>query len=68
MRGAVDALAVRPDFVLIDGNRIKGFDDFTYQTIVRRRRFITVDCGGVRSGEGEPGPLHASDGGAVSAL
>ncbi len=34
MRGAVDALAVRPDFVLIDGNRIKGFDDFTYQTIV----------------------------------
>ena len=34
MRGAVDALTVRPDFVLIDGNRIKGFDDFTYQTIV----------------------------------
>lgn len=34
MRDAVDALAVRPDFVLIDGNRIKGFDDFTYQTIV----------------------------------
>ena len=34
MRGAVDALAVRPDFILIDGNRAKGFDDIPHQTIV----------------------------------
>lgn len=34
MRGAVDALPVRPDFLLIDGNRAKGFDDIPYQTIV----------------------------------
>ena len=34
MRGAVEALCVRPDYVLIDGNRIKGFDDYLYTTIV----------------------------------
>lgn len=34
MRGAVEALPVRPDYLLIDGNRAKGFDGYSYQTIV----------------------------------
>lgn len=34
MRGAVAALPVQPDYLLIDGNRAKGFDAFPYQTIV----------------------------------
>lgn len=34
MRGAVEALPVQPDYLLIDGNRAKGFDAFSYQTIV----------------------------------
>ena len=34
MRRAVRALAVRPDFLLIDGNRFKPFDGFPYRTVV----------------------------------
>lgn len=34
MRGAVETLPVQPDYLLIDGNRAKGFDAFSYQTIV----------------------------------
>lgn len=34
MRGAVDGLTVKPDFVLIDGNRAKGFDDVEHGTLV----------------------------------
>lgn len=34
MCGAVGALCVRPDYVLIDGNRAKGFDDFAHKAIV----------------------------------
>ena len=34
MRRAVRRLAVRPDFLLIDGNRFKPFDGYPYQTVV----------------------------------
>jgi ribonuclease HII len=34
MRRAVRRLTVRPDFLLIDGNRFKPFDGFRYQTVV----------------------------------
>ena len=34
MRRAVRALAVRPDFLLIDGNRFKPFDGFPFRTVV----------------------------------
>lgn len=34
MRGAVDRLCIKPDFIIIDGNRSKGFDDFEHATLV----------------------------------
>ena len=34
MQRAVRRLSVRPDFLLIDGNKFKPFDGFPYQTIV----------------------------------
>ena len=34
MRRAVRSLAVRPDFLLIDGNRFKPFDGYPYRTVV----------------------------------
>lgn len=34
MLGAVDALDVKPDFVIIDGNRSKGMDDIEHMTLV----------------------------------
>ncbi len=34
MRGAVDGLGVRPDFIMIDGNRAKGFDDIEHATLI----------------------------------
>ena len=34
MQRAVKALAVRPEFLLIDGNRFRPFDGFAYQTVV----------------------------------
>ena len=34
MRRAVRALAVRPDFLLIDGNRFKPFDGFPFRAVV----------------------------------
>lgn len=34
MQRAVRRLAVRPDFLLIDGNRFRPFDGFQYQTVV----------------------------------
>ena len=34
MRRAVRALAVRPDFLLIDGNRFKPFDGYPFRTVV----------------------------------
>ena len=34
MRRAVRRLAVRPDFLLVDGNRWRPFDGFPYQTVV----------------------------------
>lgn len=35
MQRAVRRLAVRPDFLLIDGNRFRPFDGFDYQTVVK---------------------------------
>ena len=35
MQRAVRKLAVKPDFLLIDGNRFKPFDEFKYATVVR---------------------------------
>lgn len=35
MRGAVLSLEIKPDFVLIDGNRIKGMDDYEHMTVVK---------------------------------
>lgn len=34
MQRAVSGLAVRPEFLLIDGNRFRPFDGFGYQTVV----------------------------------
>lgn len=34
MQRAVRKLAVRPDFLLVDGNRFKPFDGYPYQTVV----------------------------------
>ena len=34
MRRAVSRLAVRPDFLLVDGNRWRPFDGYPYQTVV----------------------------------
>lgn len=34
MQRAVTRLSVRPDFLLVDGNRFKPFDGFRYQTVV----------------------------------
>lgn len=34
MQRAVGKLAVRPDFLLIDGNRFRPFEDIPYQTVV----------------------------------
>lgn len=34
MRGAVDMLGMKPDFVMIDGNRSKGFDDIEHATLI----------------------------------
>ncbi|MCR5352428.1 MAG: ribonuclease HII [Bacteroidales bacterium] len=34
MRRAVRRLAVKPDFLLIDGNRFRPFDGYPYQTVV----------------------------------
>lgn len=34
MQRAVRRLSVRPDFLLVDGNRFKPFDDYEYQTVV----------------------------------
>ena len=34
MRRAVRRLAVKPDFLLIDGNRFRPFDDYPYRTVV----------------------------------
>ncbi|MBR1574283.1 MAG: ribonuclease HII [Bacteroidales bacterium] len=34
MQRAVRRLAVRPDFLLVDGNRFKPFDGYPYQTVV----------------------------------
>ena len=34
MRRAVRKLAVRPDFLLIDGNRFRPFDGYPYRTVV----------------------------------
>lgn len=34
MQRAVRRLAVRPDFLLIDGNKFRPFDGFAYQTVV----------------------------------
>ena len=34
MQRAVRRLSVRPDFLLIDGNKFKPFDGFSYQTVV----------------------------------
>lgn len=34
MQRAVRRLAVRPDFLLIDGNRFRPFDGFQYQTVI----------------------------------
>lgn len=35
MQRAVKKLAVRPDFLLIDGNKFRPFDGFEYQTVVK---------------------------------
>lgn len=35
MQRAVSCLGIRPDFLLIDGNRFKPFDGFQYQTVVK---------------------------------
>ena len=35
MQRAIKKLSTRPDFLLIDGNRFKPFDGFTYQCIVK---------------------------------
>jgi len=37
MRRAVNAISVKikPDFVLIDGNIVRGFDDYQYRSIIR---------------------------------
>lgn len=35
MQRAVRRLGVRPDFLLIDGNRFRPFDGFEYQTVVK---------------------------------
>ena len=35
MQRAVRRLAVKPEFLLIDGNRFKPFDDYNYQCIVK---------------------------------
>lgn len=34
MQRAVSRLSIRPDFLLIDGNRFKPFDGFAYKTVV----------------------------------
>lgn len=35
MQRAVSRLGIRPDFLLIDGNKFKPFDGFAYQTVVK---------------------------------
>ena len=35
MQRAVRRLSVKPDFLLIDGNRFKPFDDYKYQCVVK---------------------------------
>lgn len=35
MQRAVSRLGIRPDFLLIDGNKFKPFDGFPYQTVVK---------------------------------
>jgi ribonuclease HII len=35
MQEAVKKLVIRPEFLLIDGNRFKAFDDFKYQCVVK---------------------------------
>lgn len=34
MRGAVDMMDIKPDFIMIDGNRAKGFDDIEHATLI----------------------------------
>ena len=40
MRRAVRKLAVRPDFLLIDGNRFRPFDGYPYRTVVHPYRTV----------------------------
>lgn len=35
MQRAVQKLAVRPDFLLVDGNRFRPFDNYPYQCVVK---------------------------------
>lgn len=57
MQLAIDALAVRPDFALIDGNRDHGQKcrrDRAARLHHRRRRLLGVYRGGVHPREGQP--------------
>ena len=44
MQRAVSGLAVRPEFLLIDGNRFRPFDGFGYQTVVHGDATYASTC------------------------
>lgn len=71
MQLAIEGLSLRPDFALIDGNRDHGRSAaITGSPLVRgeRGQHLALHRRRLHSGQGEPGPLHAGDGGALSTI
>ena len=71
MQLAIEGLSLRPDFALIDGNRDHGRSaaiTVPHWCVVKGGQHLALHRRRLHSGQGEPGPLHAGDGGALSTI
>ena len=67
MRRAVAELSAAADFAIVDGNRLPGLS-IPSRAVVSGDAELRQCGGGVGSGEGQPRPLYAADGCALSSV
>ena len=60
MHRAIDQLKVRPEFIIVDGNRFKPYNDLPYQTIVKGDgKFLSIAAASILAKTYRDDYMHA---------